>query len=268
MSRKTLAAACLMASRSPCFAPASSAGTDRSEGLRRAWSEESAHRSVFFIRGMSCRACTMLIDRKLSRQEGVYWQRFNYPLRLMVLYHEPSVYSAEMFITFMAGTGELTAELMESRPAMDARPEKGDPAARWKDGALSLAEAREAPGPFEETLKGAMIEGGTEEWHQVAYEIAGEEVRNRIFRSLAVDAGYGNRGGKVDMPQVTAKDFYWPVERLPLTADEMAVARYLLHEVLGGEESEAGRERFDDWLRSLWKEKALDFRGEVLEIPE
>ena len=49
-------------------------------------------------------------------------------------------------------------------------------------------------------------------------------------------------------------------------ADEAASARFLREKVILGDESEAGRKRFDDWLLGLWREINFDFRGEALEI--
>ena len=70
----------------------------------------------------------------------------------------------------------------------------------------------------------------------------------------------------VQIPAVVAKDFYWPTELLPTTADEAATARFLREKVILGDESEAGRGRFDDWLLELWQEINIDFRGEALEL--
>jgi len=247
-------------------APAAAAA--RSEGLTTAWSDPGASRSAFFVRGMACRACTILIDRALASRKGVFWARFNYPLRLLVVYHDPSVWPVSGVKEFIGQSGELSAALLGSTAARSVRRGSDDPVASWSGGTLSRAEAEKAPARFEKTLEATMIERGTEEWGQIAYEIAGEEVRTRIFLSLARAGGYGEGGSPVELPVVISKDFYWPVELLPLTTDEAAIARFIRQEVVRGDETEVGRERFDDWLFDLWKDAALDFRGEILEVPE
>ena len=66
-----------------------SAAASRAERYREGLNDPAAVRSVYFVRGMSCRACTMLIDRKLNSEEGIYWARFNYPLRIFTVVHDP-----------------------------------------------------------------------------------------------------------------------------------------------------------------------------------
>lgn len=247
-------------------ATAAPAAAARSNGLTTAWSDPAASRSVFFLHGMACRACTFLIDRALASRKGVFWARFNYPLRLLVVYHDPSIWPVSGVKEFIDQSGELSATLLESLAARSVQPGGDDPAASWSGGTLSRVEAGKAPARFEETLGAMMIERGTEEWAQIAYEIAGEEVRTRIFLALARAGGYAEGASPVELPVVISKDFYWPVELLPLTADEAAIARFIRQEVIRGDETEVGRERFDDWLLDLWKKAALDFRGEILEV--
>lgn len=217
---------------------------------------------------MACRACTILIDRALVDRKGVFWARFNYPLRLLVVYHDPSVWPVSGVKEFIDQSGELKATLLESLTARSARPGDDDPVASWSEGTLSRSEAGTATERFRKTLGEMMIEKGTEEWSQIAYEITGEEVRTRIFLSLARTGGYDEGDSPVELPVVIAKEFYWPVDLLPLTADEAAIARFIGREVLRGNENEVGRERFEDWLLNLWKDTALDFRGEALEVAE
>lgn len=243
-----------------------SASADRTAGLRRVLEDPATLRSVFFIKGMSCRACTIIIDRHLMQKEGVHWERFNYPLRLLFIYHDPRQFPVSAAKDFIDATGELTAVLLESRPVKELRPEKGAAVATWKGGSLSPGEAKEARSPFEKSILDYMIEEGTNEWNQVAFEIAGEAVRIRIFRALAEAEGFQGDSGGVEQPVVLAKDFYWPLEMLPLTDEEAMVARYIRENILLGDETEIGRERFDKWLFELWKEIALDFRGEGLEL--
>jgi len=245
---------------------AAAAGTPRSAGLQMAWKAPGSVRNVFFVGNMSCRACTFLLDRRLAREEGVFWTRFNYPLRLLVIYHDPGAFPVSRVEGFVAQAGELSTVLLESGPASSYRPAAGDSPARWKGGALTLEEALGAPEPFEETLREMMIERGSGEWNQIAYEIAGEEARNRIFLELARAAGYGDGKAPVEQPAMLSKDFYWPVELLPLTVDEAAVARFVREQIIKGDETEIGRDRFDSWLLDLWKELSFDFRGEYLEL--
>jgi hypothetical protein len=267
-SRLATAACFLLLFMAGGWSLAGAADAPRSAGLQRAWKAPGSVRSVFFVGNMSCRACTFLLDRKLAREEGVYWTRFNYPLRLLVIYHDPGTFPISRVEGFVSQAGELSTVLLESRPAVGYRPAAGEPPARWKGGTLTLEEALGAPKPFEATLREMMIERGTGEWDQIAYEIAGEEARNRIFLELARAAGYGSGGNPVEQPIMIAKDFYWPVELLPLTADEATVARFVRERVIKDDEQEAGRERFDSWLLGLWKELSFDFRGEYLELQD
>jgi hypothetical protein len=243
-----------------------SAAASRAERYREGLNDPAAVRSVYFVRGMSCRACTMLIDRKLNSDEGIYWARFNYPLRIFTVVHDPGKYPGADLEKFIAEPGELTLVPLGSSPAADSQYQKGDPVVSWTGGSLSLDEARAAPTPFEKTIQDFGIEKGSEDWLQVAYEIAGEEARNRIILAKALAAGYGKGTAEGEIPVVVAKDFYWPTELLPPNAEEAAVARFLREKVILGDESEAGRKRFDDWLLGLWREIRLDFKGEALEL--
>ena len=244
-----------------------SAAASRADRYREGLSDPAAVRAVYFVRGMACRACTMLIDRKLNAEEGIYWARFNYPLRIFTVVHDPGKYSGASLEKLIAAPGELTLVLLKSERLAASMYGEGDPVVTWTGGSLSLEEARTSSRPFEKTIEDFGIEKGSEDWAQVAYEIAGEETRNRIILARALAGGFGKMGvGEEEIPVMVAKDFYWPTELLRPTADEAAAARFLREKVILGDEAEAGRERFDDWLLGLWREIALDFRGEALEL--
>ena len=266
---RTLSAASLAAALS--LLPAHASGQadpepDRTARLAAALEAPGTLRSVFFIRGMSCRACTMLIDRALNVEEGIYWARFNYPLRLFTAYHDPGKVRVQDLEKRISATGELKAVLLESAPAAGALAPGKAGIASWKGGSLGAGEAEEAFRFFEQTVRSNMIEPEMDEWKQVSYEIFGEEARNRIFKEQARRSGYGPSPGAVDLPMFIAKDFYWPVGHLPATAEEGAVARFIGETVTGGREDGEGRGLFDEWLLGLWKEIGLDFRGEALEL--
>jgi hypothetical protein len=248
--------------------PVKAAAANRTLGLRRALESPGAVRSVFFLRGMNCRACTILIDRSLNAQEGIYWARFNYPLRIFVAFHDPKKVGAEDLEQALDQTESLDASLIASTAARGFSLLEGGAAAAWKGGSLSVDDALHVSEPFLKQLEGYMIEKGTEEWKQVLYEISGEKVRGRILRAKAGREGYTPGEGGGELPVVIAKDFYWPADLLPLTAEEAAVARLVKEKVILGNEGEEGRMRFDRWLEELWAEAALDFRGEFLELRE
>jgi copper chaperone CopZ len=231
------------------------------DGLRKAWADPAASRSTFFIGGMSCRACTMMLDRNLSRTPGVLWARFNYPLRLLTVYHDPRKTAAEAIVASIGASGELRAVHLETRPARNARPAVKDSLASWKGGSVAAAAAPAILKPFEPTLREQL--GDSPERAQVIYEILGEAVRNRILAALAKKEGYAKGGSPPPLPDVVAKDFYWPEKLLPLTPDEAAIARFLSAGVLkaGGNE----RKDFEAWLLGLWRSIGFDFRGEVAE---
>lgn len=243
-----------------------SAAASRADRYREGLSDPAAVRSVYFVRGMACRACTMLIDRKLNRSEGIYWARFNYPLRTFTVVHDPGKYSGVALEKFIAEPGELSLVLLGSGAAAAAQYRKGNPVVSWAGGRLSLVEARASSRPFEKTIIEYGIKKGSEDWDQVAYEIAAEEARNRIILARALAGGFKKGGDGEEILAVVAKDFYWPTELLTTTADEAAIARFLKEKVILGDESETGRKRFDDWLLELWREINLDFKGEALEL--
>jgi len=80
----------------------------RLAGLTRAWKDPNAVRSVFFIHGMSCRACTMLLDRRLSTTAGLFWARFNFPLRTLTVYHDPRALPTRTIVQFVAEARQPT----------------------------------------------------------------------------------------------------------------------------------------------------------------
>jgi len=239
---------------------------DRTARLAAALKDPATHRSVYFIRGMSCRACTMLIDRALNGEAGIHWARFNYPLRLFTVYHDPVRVKALDLERRISESKELDAVLLKSGTAAGALPGEEGSVATWEGGSLGKAEAEEAFRFFEETIRRQMIEPGTDEWKQVRYEIFGEAARRRILGERARKSGYTASQGQAEIPMVVSKDFYWPVEHLAATAEESAVARFLREKVIHDREDEKGRELFDDWLFALWKEIGFEFRGEVLEF--
>jgi hypothetical protein len=238
----------------------------RTAGLRRAISDAGAVRNVYFVRGMNCRACTLILDRNLNEMDGVLWARFAYPARLLTIYLDPGQISASRVEEMINFSGKLNLVLLASGPARDYAAAEGVPVGAWKGGSLSLTEAREAPKRFLSMLEAYMIEPGTDDWHQVLFEISAEEMRNRIFLARAREEGYtpGAAGG--ELPVFISKDFHYPVELMPLTPEEAAVARYVRERVIEGDESEEGMKKFDSWLLALWKDLGLDFRGEILEL--
>jgi hypothetical protein len=217
---------------------------------------------------MSCRACTIILDRTLNGQDGIYWARFNYPIRQLVVFHDPGKFDAAAVEAFIDQTGKLNAVPMASGKAVGFAKSRGTTVADWQGGSLSLADGLASPEPFLDGLRAYLVERGTEDWNQVVYEIAAEKARNRIFRDEAKKSGYvaGQAGG--DMPVVISKEFYWPVERMALTAEEAAVARFVSEKVIMGDEGEEGTKRFDSWLEDLWRERAFEYRGEFLELQE
>lgn len=207
----------------------------------------------------------MLLDRRLSTADGVLWTRFNFPLRLLTVYHDPRVLPDGTVVQFVAETGELRAELLGSLPASRYAPVGAPAAATWKGGALPLAEARGLPRRFLPTLKQNLLEEGDAEYAQVIYEIVGEGVRDRIFQARAAAAGYASGPPETRLPSVVPRDFYWPAEARRPTPAEAGVARFLLEKVMLGDEGDEGRARFERWLLALWREAGLDYRGEYLE---
>lgn len=247
---------------------AAEASPDRTTSLRQAFSAAGAVRSVYFVRGMNCRACTIIIDRVLNGMEGVYWARFSYPVRLLTVYSDPAKASAASVEELIRSSEKLELVLLESGAAADYAPGEGDPVASWKGGSISLAEAREMPGRFKPMLDAYSLEPGAPEWNQVVYEIVSEAVRGRILLTAAVENGFSPDQGGGELPVFISKDFYWPVELLPLTPEETAVGAFIREKVVDGDESEKGLVRFDIWLLNLWKDLGFDYRGEILELSE
>jgi len=265
MRRAAAALVLLLLASSAAVAAAADSPPDRAVGLRRAWADPQAVRSVFFVRGMSCRACTMLLDRNLAGTDGIYWARFNYPLRLLVAYHDQRRVSAGQ-LEEMASAAELRAERLETYPAAGYAPGRHMRVAAWKGGGIGLEEAREIPERFRAGLKANLLEPSDPEYRQVIDEIVGEEVRTRILAERAAAAGYATGPADTVLPAVIARDFYYPADALKPTPQEAGIARFLMEKVLLGDEGEKGRARFDDWLRDLWKDARLDLRVEYLEV--
>lgn len=242
--------ALLLAAPTPAASP---------DGLRRAWGDPAAVRSTFFVEGMTCRACTLMLDLHLNRTPGVYWARFNYPLRLLTVYHDPRKASSSSVAAVVDKAGELTAVALGSRPAARFAPGPKAPLAAWKGGSVAKGEARAILTPFQASLREQL--GDSAERPQVEYEILGEAVRHRILLGLARKAGH-RKDSAASLPEVVAKDFYWPEDRLALTPDEAAVAAFLHRSVLTARTEEQRRRDFDAWLLDLWRSIDLDFRGE------
>lgn len=231
------------------------------DALPRAWADPAAVRSTFFVEGMSCRACTMMLDLNLNRTPGILWARFNYPLRLLTVYHDPKKASSDAIAAFVAKAKELKAVFLESRPATGFKPSSKGSLAVWKAGTVGAAEAAAILKPFEASLREQL--GGSEERPQVEYEILGEAVRNRILFGLARKGGYTGKGQTGSLPEVVAKDFYWPDSLVPLTSDEASVGAFLKDKVLTAPAEPQRRKDFDAWLLRLWRKIGFDFRGEV-----
>lgn len=247
-------------------ASATAGGGRRAASLQEAWADPAAMRSVLFVRGMTCRACTLLLDRRLAATPGIYWSRFNYPLRLFVVHHDPKTASLRSIRELIGSTGELATEVLATGPSASFGPAGDTDFVSWKGGAVGPREARGIPERFLADLDANGFERGQNEFDQVLYEILGEEVRNRVFASRAAAAGYRAGPAGTPLPTVVAREFYYPESELETGPAEAGVARFLLERVLLGDEGEAGRERFDSWLLQLWREIGLDFRGEYLEV--
>lgn len=236
----------------------------RAAGLPQAWRDAQAVRTVFFVKGMACRACTLLLDRKLVETEGVFWARFNFPLRLLVVYHDQGKVSTGT-LRELVSQGELKAEMLESYPASGYYPGRLARVAGWRGGEMLLEEAQTLPERFRTNLKRQGIEPGDLEYPQIAGEIVGEEVRRRILAERAATAGFPTAPVETVLPPVLAREFYYPEDALPPTPVEAGIALFLKEKVMLGDDGELGRARFDAWLRGLWKETRLDFRPEYLE---
>lgn len=236
---------------------------DRGLGLRSAWQSDTAVRSVFFVRGMSCRACTVVMDRRLAKMPGVLWARFNYPLRLLTVYHEPAELGAQTLIEWVAGSEELRAVPLETRPTAELQPAAGRPIASWRETTVTSEAVEQARQRFVPVLdrEFGTDEGG--ERPQVEYEILGEIVRNRLVAEEARRLQLDTDQAVSDLPLVVQRDFYWP-PREPITAEERAMAVLLTERVLGDPFSGEARERFDAWLLELYRKVDLQFAGELL----
>lgn len=248
------------------LAGASGAAQPRRNRLPAAWSSPGAVRSVLFVRGMTCRACTMLLDRSLNASAGVLWARFNFPLRLLVVYHDPKTAPLSTITTLVSSAGELRAETVHSGPAGRFAPGGKGPIASWKGGALTRGEAKSTLDRFAASLRNIGIDEGSDELDQFSYEILGEEVRTRVLKASAAAAGFGTGPPGTTLPTVIPREFYWPADALDPTPEEAGIARYLREKVLLGDEGEKGRARFDDWLLALWLKTELEFFGEHLEL--
>ena len=224
-----------------------------------------AVRSVIFVHGMTCRACTMLLDRRLGATPGVYWNRFNFPLRLLVVYHDPAVAPPDSILALVGSSGELRAEALRSALVSALPPGEETTLASWKGGALSAKEAQAEIDRFAASLGKTDVVEGSEEWDQFSYEIIGEAVRGRILRERAAAAGFRTGPPGTTLPAVIPREFYWPAHALAPTPEEAGVARFLREQVLLGDEGDKGRARFDDWLLALWRAIDLDFRAEARE---
>ncbi len=236
----------------------------RAAGLARAWRDPQAVRTVFFVRGMTCRACTMLLDRRMVTTEGIYWSRFNYPLRLLIVYHDQRLISTGA-LRDLVSQGELRAEMAESYPASGYYPDRRVRVAAWRGAGVTVEEAGGFPERFRATLKRNMLEPGDGEYEQVISEIVGEEIRRRVLAEQAAAAGYAAGPVETVLPPVLSREFYYPADALRPTPIEAGIALFLKEKVLRGDEGEKGRSRFDAWLHDLWKEVRLDFRPEYLE---
>ena len=237
------------------------AAAPRSDGLKKAWADASARRSTFFVEGMTCRACSVAMDVRLSEKDGVYWSRFNYPLRLLTVYHDPKKVPAEAITATVHLAKEFRAVPLASRPAAGYRPSKKSPLATWKGGTAAVADAEGILRPFEANLRKEIRD--SEEVIQVRYEILGEAVRNRILLERAKKAGYPGKSAVAQLPEVLAKDFYWPDNLLDVSPSEAAIAGFVTTEVMAGKMNDP--KAFDAWLLKLWREIEFDFRGEALE---
>jgi hypothetical protein len=233
----------------------------RAQGLLKAWADPSALRSTFFIEGMTCRACSIPMDIHVNGKEGVYWGRFNYPLRLLTVYHDPKKASADTIRAIVDQAKEFRTVFLESRPAAEFKPSPNAPLATWKGGAVPAAKVKTILQPFEEHLRAEL--GDSEEVPQVRYEILGEAVRNRLLAARAKKAGFPGKRAVSRLPEVVIKEFYWPEKMLPLSPDETAIAGFVLVQVLGGDQN--NRRAFENWLLNLWRGIAFEFRGEAVE---
>lgn len=157
----------------------------RDQCLVEAWKDPDALRSVFLVEEMTCRACTMILDRHLNREEGIYWARFNYPLRLLVVHHDPRKVPADALEDFVDRSEEFRAVHLGSSPAWGFRSGKAVPVASWSGGSFSPGQASRRLEPFLPVLWREFGDHENEEKTQAAYEILGEMVRTEILAAAA-----------------------------------------------------------------------------------
>ncbi len=230
------------------------------EGLQKARNSKEAVRSVFFISGMSCRACTTILDKKIGKMEGVYWARFNFPLRLLTVYRDPKTAPAQSLAALVDNSGELKAKLLHEEPSSKILADKNKELAKWDGAKLALSESGAILKPFEENLKSLM--GETPETAQVRYEILGEALRNKMILVEASAVRQKPAPALTDLPPVIAKDFYWPDSLRPLSENEKTVGAFI-EERVTKKDFENGRKLFDEWLFGLYRKAKFDFRGEL-----
>jgi copper chaperone CopZ len=231
-------------------------------GLDKALAAPGTLRSVFFVQGMSCRACTTILEKRIANTPGVLWSRFNFPLRLLTVYHDPRSVSRDGISALVNDSGELDAVFLSGADASGLNPVKRDTLAEWKGKKVSVNDAAAILRPFENVL--AELLGETRELPQARYEILGEHVRNRIILEAAKKAGYERKARAEDFPPVMAKDFYWPETLRPLTADEKIIASFIEEEVTKKDPERSGK-LFDAWLLALWRGLNFNFYGEFAE---
>lgn len=231
--------------------------------LKAAWADAEAVRSVFFIEGMSCRACTIMLHRKINGAEGVYWARFNFPLRLLTVYHSPKAFPASAVTAMMDGSSELKASLLAHKPAASFKPGRKPALASWKGGRVDLSETGPVLKPFERYLTDEM--GETDERTQVCHEILGENARNRLLAAIAIKEGVGAGASVKEFPRPVLKDFYWRDNTAPSTPDERALAAYVSKKTSDGSPKDEMR-LFDNLLKKLYAETVFEFTGEYAEI--
>lgn len=231
-------------------------------GLKEAWADKNAVRSVFFIEGMACRACSMILDRKINNSKGVYWARFNFPMRLFTIYHDPKAYPTKNIENYMDGSAELKAVLLSSAPAAKFKPTNKSQLASWKGGKADVSEMEMVLRPFKDYLNKEL--GDTPEKVQLYHEILGEAMRNRALAQLAKSEGFNGDTKITDLPNPIVKDFYWTDDIAAPSRDDRAITEYLTAKVLT-EKVTNEMEAFDLFLLDFWKKSGMDFRGEYLE---
>lgn len=231
-------------------------------GLKNAWVDVHAVRSVFFIEGMSCRACAMMLHRKINGSKGVYWARFNFPLRLLTLYHSPQSFPASNVTGAMDGSSELKATLIAQKPASVFKPGKTAKLASWNGARVDSSEKEPILKPFASYLTAEM--GESDERTQVYYEILGENARNRLLWSMAMKEGVEDLPSIKEFPRPVMKDFYWQENTAPTTPTDRAVAAYV-SKMTSGSSPKDEMKQFEDLLKRIYAETAFEFTGEYAE---